>query len=173
MCIFCTYRYVVARVGNWLICNIYLPRVGTADCIDIVQNVLQDIWSWCVKYMDCAIITGGDFNTDLEKCNDVWNYINKFLTNHSLCRCEMDIQLRRVHTYVNEPLNHYSVIDFFVCDAARDILDYNVLDPDINLSDDRPVAVRCKLAHQPVTEALEGVKGSKESKVKQLRTGTC
>jgi len=168
-CIFCTDRYVVVRVGNWLICNIYLPCVGTADRIDIVQDILQDIWSWRLKYTDCGIIIGGDFNTDLEKSNDVSNYINKFLTNHSLCRCETDMPLRRLHTYVNEPLGHYSVIDYFVCDTARDILDYNVLDPDINLSDHRPVAVRCKLAHQPVTEVLEGDKGSKESKVKQLR----
>jgi len=148
-------------VGNWLICNIYLQCVGTADRIDIVQDVLQDIWSWHSKYMDCGIFIGGDFNTDPEKCNDV--------TNHSLCRCETNMPLRRLRSYVNEPLGHYSVIDYFVCDAAMDILDNNVLDPDMNLSDRRPVAVRCKLAHQPVTEALEGVKGSKDSKVEQLR----
>ena len=33
--IVCTDRYVVVRIGNLLICNVYLPCVGTADRIDI------------------------------------------------------------------------------------------------------------------------------------------
>ena len=48
-CIFCTDRYVVVRIGNLLICNVYLPCVGTADRIDIVEDILQDLWSWRLK----------------------------------------------------------------------------------------------------------------------------
>ena len=105
-CIFCTDRYAVVRVGKWLIFNIYLPCVGTTDHVDIVQDVLQDIWSWRLKYMDCGIIIGQDFNTNLAKCNDVSNYINKFPMNHLLFTCETDFPSRRLHTYVNESFGY-------------------------------------------------------------------
>jgi len=165
-CIFCSDRYVVIRVGNLLIFNIYLPCVGTMDRIDIVEDILQEVWSWRLKYTDCATIIGGDFNTDLEKCNSVSSYINNFLTNNSLRRCDIQFPSRRQNTYVNESLGHCSVIDYFVSDASDGILDYCVLDPDINLSDHLPVAIRCKCTCQPVSSAAEVSKGSK---VKQLR----
>ena len=47
-------------------------------------------------------------------------------------------------TYVNESLGQCSVIDYFFCEALNDILDYSVLDPDINLSDHVPIAIRCR-----------------------------
>ena len=147
---FCADRYVVVRVGNLLIINIYLPCVGTADRSDIVDDVLQDVWSWRLKYTDCTVIIGGDFNTDLNKCNDVSGYINNFIINHSLSRCDISFSSRRQYTYVNESLGHSSVIDYFLCDNGGDILDYCVLDSDINLSDHLPVAIRCKCTSQPV-----------------------
>jgi len=96
-CIVCTDRYVVVRIGNSLICNVYLPCVGTADRIDIVEDTLQDLWSWRLKYPDCTVIIGGDFNTDLEKRSDVSSYINNFLTNHSLLICDTKLSSRRQH----------------------------------------------------------------------------
>ena len=45
-------------------------------------------------------------------------------------------------TFVNEPLGHSSVIDYFISDMAEEILDYCVLDTDINLSDHLPIAIR-------------------------------
>ena len=68
----------------------------------------------------------------------------------------------RQYTYVNESLGHNSVIDYFVCDNNGEILDYCVLDPDINLS----VAIRCKSTIQPVLLATDVSQGSR---VKQLR----
>ena len=165
-CIFCTDRYVVIRVGNLLICNVYLPCVGTADRIDIVEDIFQDLWSWRLKYLDCTIIIGGDFNTDLEKRTDVSSYINNFLTDHSLLICDTKFSSQRQHTYVNESLGHCSVIDYFLCDADDVILDYCVLDPDLNLSDHLPVALRCKCTYQPVMPATDELQ---RSKVKQLR----
>ena len=165
-CIVCTDRYVVVRIGNSLICNVYLPCVGTADRIDIVEDTLQDLWSWRLKYPDCTVIIGGDFNTDLEKHNDVSSYINNFLTNHSLLLCDTKFSSHRQHTYVNESLGHGSVIVYFLCDLDDVILDYCVLDPDLNLSDHLPVALRCKCTCQPIMPATDVLQGSK---VKQLR----
>jgi len=164
-CIFCTDRYVVVRVGNLLICNVYLPCVGTADRLDIVEDILQDLWAWRLKYQDCTIIIGGDFNTDLEKRTDVSSYINNFLTNHSLFICDK-FSSQRQHTYVNESLGHCSVIDYFLCDADDVILDCCVLDPDLNLSDHLPVVLRCKCICQPIMPSTDVLQ---RSKVKQLR----
>jgi len=76
--------------------------VGTADRIDIVDDILQDLWSWRLKYLDCTIIISGDFNTDLEKRTDVSSYINIFLTDHSLHICDTKFSSGRQHTCVNE-----------------------------------------------------------------------
>ena len=165
-CIYCADRYVVIKVGNLLIVNIYLPCVGTVDRSDIVDDTLQDVWSWRLKYMNCAVVIGGDFNTDLAKRNNVSGYINNFILNHSLFRCDTGFLSSRQCTYVSESLGHSSVIDYFVCDNRGDILDYRVLDPDINLSDHLPIAIRCKSTSQPV---LLATNASQESRVKQLR----
>jgi len=53
-----------------------------------------------------------------------------------------------------------------VCDVAENILDYRVIEPDVNLSDHLPIVVRCKYTYSdspPITEL------SPKSKVKQLR----
>ena len=94
--------------------------------IDIVDDILQDLWSWRLKYLDCTIIIGGDLNTDLEKRTDVSSYIDNFLTDHSLHICDTKCSSRRQHTYVNESLGQFSIIDYFLCDADDVILDYCV-----------------------------------------------
>ena len=77
--------------------------MATADRIDIVEDTLQDLWSWRLEYPDCTVIIGGDFNTDLEERSDVSSYIkNNFLTNHSLLICHTKLSPRRQHTYVSE-----------------------------------------------------------------------
>ena len=165
-CIFCADRYVVIRVGNLIIFNMYLPCVGTSDRMCIIEDVLQEAWSWRLKYPECALIIGGDFNTDLEKHNDVSNYIRNFLISHSLVRCDINFRNKQQSTYVNDALGHCSVIDYFVCDVVENIFDYRVLEPDVNLSDHLPIVVRCKYTYSdspPTTEL------SPKSKVKQLR----
>jgi len=66
----------------------------------------------------------------------------------------------------NESLGQCSIIEYFLCDADDVILDYCVLDPDLNLSDHLPVALRCKCFSQPIMPATEVLQGSI---VKQLR----
>ena len=95
----------------------YLPCVGTSDRMCIIEDVFQEDWSWRLKYPECALIIGGDFNTDLEKHNDVSNYIRKFLICHSLVRCDINFRNKQQSTYVNDALGHCSVIDYFVCDV--------------------------------------------------------
>ena len=65
----------------------------------------------------------------------------------SLVRCDAKFPDKGRQTYVNESLGHSSVIDYFICDAGDSILDYSVLDPEINLSDHLPVIIRCKCVY--------------------------
>jgi len=81
----------------------------------IVEDVLEDIWSWRLKYPECALIIG-DFNSDLDKQNNVSSIIKGFLYTHQLIRCDLQFPNRQRHTYVNEALGHSSQIDYFVCD---------------------------------------------------------
>ena len=99
-CVFCTERFVVIRVGTVVIINVYLPCSGTTERISILEDVLKDAWSWRLKYPDCSVIIGGDFNTDLDKCNDASSYINKSACSNSLVRCDAKFPDKRRHTYM-------------------------------------------------------------------------
>ena len=165
-CIFCTDRFVVVRVGKVLVINVYLPCTGTADRMFIVEDLLQSMWSWRLKYPDCIVIIGGDFNTDLDKRTDVSNYINSFLSDCLLVRCDSKFPSRRQETYVNESLGQSSTIDFYVCDAIDDVIDYCVIEPEVNFSDHLPVAVRCKC---PLLVDLVSNSRSSSSNVQHLR----
>jgi len=103
--------------------------------------VLQEAWSWRLKYPDCSVVIGGDLNTDLDKRNDASCCINNFINNHSLVRGDANFSHKRRQTYVNESFGHSSVIDYFICDTGDDIVDYYVLESEINISDHLPVVM--------------------------------
>jgi exonuclease III len=164
-CIVCADRYVIVRIGNLLIVNVYLPCVGTVDRMNILNDVLQEIWSWRIVYPNCSLIIGGDFNTELEKQSDASIFINTFIAVHALNRCDVKFSVKQRNTYVNDALGHSSLIDYFISDLNdNDIIDYCVLDPDLNLSDHLPIAIQCKCLYL----SSPGVESS-QSRVKQLR----
>ena len=103
-CMFCTDRFVVVRVGNVIIINVYLPCSGTSDRLSIIDGVLQEAWSWRLECPDCSVIIGGHFNTDLDKCNDASSCINNFANNHSLVRGDAYFPDNRRQTY---GMNHW------------------------------------------------------------------
>jgi len=165
-CMSCADRFAVIRVGSVIIINVYLPCSGTADRLSLIDDVLQEAWSWRLKYPNCSVVIGSNFNTDLDTCNDASYCINNFANNHSLVRGDANFSDKRRQTYVNESLGHSSVIDYFICDTGDDIVDYSVLDPEINLSDHLPVVIGYKCVYSdclPVAEATHA------PKVKQLR----
>jgi len=41
--IFCSERYVIIKVANYLIANVYLPCVGTSDRLLICEDILKNI----------------------------------------------------------------------------------------------------------------------------------
>jgi len=71
-------------VGNALIVNLYLPCVGTADRMDIIEHIMCNVSVWIQKYKERIVIIGGDFNTDLDKHNPAADFLNNFAREHLL-----------------------------------------------------------------------------------------
>jgi len=57
---------------------------------------------------------------------------------HLLIRCVTIFPSRKSVTYVNEALGHDSCIDYILVSNNHDVIDYAVLDPDVNFSDHLP-----------------------------------
>ena len=61
----CDERYVIIRVANYLIVNVYMPCVGTADRQMISDDILSTISDYCERHSDCVPIIASDFNVNV------------------------------------------------------------------------------------------------------------
>jgi len=111
-CIYTTERFVVTKVGDLLLFNVYLPCVGTEDRSFICNYVLMEICAWRQKYplWDCVI--AGDFNSDLDLTCNISDMINRFLTDNQFLRCKSANSLP--YTFVNESINYFRYIDYSI-----------------------------------------------------------
>jgi len=137
-------RFVIVVVGHLLIVNVYMPCVGTENRFLIYQEIIENIEFWLDKHPDKQVIIGGDFNVNLGDSNDCCaNAIIKFSAEKGFTRC--DHLLAGVHysTYFNESLNRHGNIDYFLTSNCELIRSYKVLDPQLNLSDHRPLEIVC------------------------------
>jgi hypothetical protein len=66
-CIHVAERFVIVRVGDVLLVNVYLPSVGTVDRDIIINDILLEICTFKEQYDNCGCILAGDFNNDLDK----------------------------------------------------------------------------------------------------------
>jgi len=66
--------------------SLYLPCVGTADRLCIIEETLNDVCEWMQKFHTSVIIVGGDFNSDLDKSNSASDLINTFVKDNYLYR---------------------------------------------------------------------------------------
>jgi len=111
--IYCSERYVIVRVGNYLLVNIYMPCVGTANRLLICEDILFNVWSWKERYTDCKMIIAGDFNVDLDSNNEIAHLMTKFITEHALIRGDRFAGEKK-RTYINATLGHESQIDYIL-----------------------------------------------------------
>jgi len=98
--------------------------------------------SWRSQHADCGCVLAGDFNADLDTHCAMSDYVNKFLTDNKFSRSDFTSANGAKYTYVNESLNQYSKIDYIVADNVP-VINYDVIDPDVNFSDHLPVTVKC------------------------------
>jgi len=135
--IHCSERYVIVKVGDCIIINIYLTCVGSINlellCDALCDDFFAEIDAWCQRYSDCNIIIAGDFNTDLvDSADSVARLICTFAKRYCMLRCD-DLFLRYYcPTYVNMTLNQQSRIDYILATSRFHLSDFSVVDPHIN-----------------------------------------
>jgi len=138
----CDERFVVIRLANYVIVNVYLPCSGTNDRQLISSNILADIISWREQFANCKFIIAGDMNVNLDSCDTVAAEVNIFSQHCCLRRCDDIFPGSRRCTYVNVALNQQSCIDYILTSCSDDVTYFDVLDPDINYSDHLPLIVK-------------------------------
>ena len=137
--IHCDDRFVVVRVANYLIVNIYLPCSGTKDRLLMCNNILADIVSWRDLFADCHFVIAGDLNVDLDSLDTVASHFNNFAHSCCLHRCDEIFPDSKMSTYVNIALGHNSCIDYVLTTCPSDVMNFVILEPDINYSDHLPL----------------------------------
>jgi len=139
-------RYTIIIIGDLLVVDVYFPCVGVVDRFCICEDIINNLLIWMSKYPDRKLILGGDFNTDLEdENNTITALLKQFIRDNCLKRCD-DNRINRQFTYFNEALNCGSCIDYFLASANVATSQFSVLDPNFNLSDHFPIAVKCACA---------------------------
>ena len=89
--VLCDERYVIVRVANYLIVNVYMPCAGTADRLIICDDILSIIGDYCERHSDCVPIVAGDFNVNLDTRDAVASLICQFVQfafEYSLVGCD-------------------------------------------------------------------------------------
>jgi hypothetical protein len=166
-CILASERFVIVKVGNIIVINVYLPCTGTIDRELICDDILAEISSWKSKYSSCGCLIGGDFNVDLDSHCSVATNINKFIVDNNFSRCDLLYPSALKYTYINEALNHSSKIDFILVDDVN-VKSFDILEPNVNLSDHLPLLAVCGLNVKVVDSVASKSKCEKET-VAQLR----
>jgi len=98
--IHCDERYVIIRVANYLLVNVYLPCVGSNDRLLICDDIVMNISAWRDRYLDCKLVIVGVFNVDLDNSNDaIVNCINALGENCHLSRLDKLFPNQSVRTF--------------------------------------------------------------------------
>jgi len=89
--------------------------LGTADRMDIIENIMCNVSVWIQKYNDRIVIIGGDFNTDLDKHNPAADFLNNFAREHALHRCiNLQTPGEKRFTFLMIPRGHEVKLTFLV-----------------------------------------------------------
>jgi len=99
LAIHCYERFVIIKIGIYLVINVYLPCHGSSDRLLLCEELLADIWSWRARYSYCECIFAGDLNTNLDSSDVVALRIHKFMHDCSFLRCDDLSPLQKVDTY--------------------------------------------------------------------------
>ena len=137
----CDDRYIIVRIGNLLIINVYLPCCGTDGRVDTCKEILIEIESWCRHFHWCRCIIAGDLNCNLDSNDTVAQLIVSLCDDCSLLRCDKLFQSDMHYTYVNTSLNQYSYIDYALVSSEVVLSDFVVMEPSVNFSDHLPLFI--------------------------------
>ena len=132
-------RFLVLKMFNYIIMNVYLPCDGTSDRLHLCEYLLNEILFWREQFTNCNYILAGDLNVELGSLDAIDKCISEHRLHCNLFNCFDLYPNYKFISYVNEALGHSSLIDYFLCDNAQAVLDICILDADDNFSDHMPV----------------------------------
>ena len=144
---------MIIKVGRLLIINLYLPCHSTKDRMLICNDVMDEVLSWRCNYTDCSCIIGGDLNVNLDIKDTLSSYLNKLLSDNEFYRTDVLTGCTSKFTYVNESLQHFSKIDYFLCNRVKVTL-FDIIEPAINYSDHLPLWLSCTVKFNNVDSTL-------------------
>ena len=96
--------------------------------------------SYIEQYPDCEYLISGDFNSNLDGHHVISSCINNFIVARKLIRCDTVFN-NTSFTYVNEALKQQSTIDYALCSNVSKLINFDVIDPAINLSNHIPLLI--------------------------------
>lgn len=161
-------KYVLIKLCNSIVLNLYLPCVGSSDRLSIIDDILLEVEVYLENSTADNIIVGGDMNMDLNASNLAVTLLTNFMNRNGLKRCDELCNKMNEFTYINHSLGHYSCIDYlFVTDETR-LLCYDVIEPEVNLSDHLPIIINYTF-NIPVMHQSSGVTNDCQRTVTQLR----
>ena len=132
-------RFTVIKIYNWLPINVYLPCVGTPQHDELYSDILHRLQNIISANSDCSCLIGGDFNVDLDCNSNISLLVNEFMGNNNMHRCDVLFPVSNRNTFVNEVTNTGSAIDYMLSSTSDDMIAFNILELDVNLSDHLPI----------------------------------
>ena len=163
-------NFLVVKLYDYVIVNLYLPCAGTADRLLIIDEILSDVAAIIEDIDDnCTLLIGGDLNCDLDSSAEAAKAVNLFAQNFCLHRSDQ-IAGFRANTYVNVALNCSSCVDYFLISQPRNVVNFSVLDEGSNLSDHLPLVIECNCISNAAETKSNGTnRPNKKLKYEYLR----
>jgi len=160
-------RYVLLQFCNCIILNLYLPCAGSTDRLLTIDNMLCEIETYLEDLTYANMVVGGDINMDLNYADPAVELFKNFISRYDLNRCDVLCNKTNKFTYVNDSLGHCSCIDYLLISDAAKLIDYDVIEPDVNLSDHLPIIATCMIS-KPTACNSSKIAGECQP-IKQLR----
>jgi endonuclease/exonuclease/phosphatase (EEP) superfamily protein YafD len=126
-----------------------MPCAGTFQRDLLYCDILSELQSIINSHTECNYLIGGDFNVDLNSRNEVSLKVNEFINLNNVHRCNLLFPLSIRDTFINNTTNAHSAIDYMLTSNSENIVAFNVLDLDINLSDHLPIMSICACTPSP------------------------
>ena len=161
-------RYTAISINNLLLITAYMPCVGTEHRDSLYNAIVCELGVIIGDHPECEqCLVGGDFNTNLNSSATVSDYVNKFAFDNMLIRCDSLFPLSDNLTFINESNHSGSTIDYMLTSAPNDIIAFNIIDLDLNLSDHRPIFA--VITHKSVHNCLDNSRHPKEPPAEHFR----
>jgi len=142
-CVISADRYTAIKIDKSLLITVYMPCAQTPQRDLIYVDLLAELEALFISHSNCQFIIAGDFNTDLNCNSFASRTVNKFIVDNCLSRCDNIFPLANNVTYYNESTHCSSTIDYILTSHIDDVVAFNILDLDINLSDHFPIMAVC------------------------------